>query len=1098
MPSQTHSEKIKFPIVGIGASAGGFEAYQTLVQNITETSGMAYVLLQHLPFSHDSILPSLLDKNSDLNVVEITDGVEIKPDSVYVAPGHVLVSIVDGIFKMEALERNNHNPIDFFFKSLAVYGDGFARGVLLSGTGSDGTIGLKAIKECGGATIVQTPTTAAYDGMPLSAIRSGAADFVLDVEEIPAQLLQLDKAYQDNFAYLNDDRNLVRADDDVYKQLIRILRSRTGNDFSHYKQPTIRRRIARRMVIAKVADPEAYLDLVKNDYKEQENLFNDILIPVSYFFRDSKVFDMLSETAFPKIIEHKSENDTIRIWVAGCSTGEEAYSIAICIHEFLMAKNMQIKVQLFASDISENVISKARAGVYSRQEVQNISKTRLQNFFTKIDGSYHIKKEIRDMCIFAVHNFIKDPPFAKMDMIACRNVLIYLDQYLQKKAFTTFHYALQSHGVLFLGKSESASHAPGLFEPLIKNLKIFGRRNTLEASLPLPVERVENVPRNKEKSEKKAINTPDHQKIAEEILFLRYTPAGVIINEAKEIIHFHGNTGEYLLQPPGKPNFNLYKMLREGLAFEVRSAILAAKIENETATRSAIPLKGFDYFVDVEVVPLPESGERHLLILFKKSTITLGERKENIDKKSAEQKRIAQLEAEIEQMREDIRKVTEDQEVANEELQSANEELLSNSEELQTLNEELETSAEELQSNNEELVTVNEELIDRQEQLVFARLYAESIIENIRASLVILDSELRVKSANAAFYSNFNTSENENEGRSIFDTVLGSGTLSTFQKDIEKALASKSKLDNLEITVNNPGLGLRTMILNVRPISNEKLGEALLLLSIEDITEVLEANKLLTSSNAELEENNKQLASFSFVASHDLQEPLRKIQLFSNMVVEGEQKKMSEESLDYLKRVVASADRMQNLIRDLLQYSQLNTSDEDDMELTDLSQLIGDSISELDQRIMQAKAQIEIKKLPNVHIIASLVRQVFTNLILNSIKYGPKNGVPKITVNSELPSKEEISQLTDLPETSFYKISFTDNGIGFPQEKAERLFEPFYRLHSRDKYEGTGIGLAICKKIMTRHEGFITAISSPENGATFSLFFLKNPPKNTN
>jgi len=517
------------------------------------------------------------------------------------------------------------------------------------------------------------------------------------------------------------------------------------------------------MVIAKIQDPEKYLDYLKNDPREQELLFNDILIPVSYFFRDSKIFDMLFETVFPKILEKKTENDTLRIWVAGCSTGEEAYSIAICLNEYLISKNIAIKVQIFASDISENVISKARAGVYSKQEVQNISEKRLANYFMKIDGAYHINKGIRDLCVFATHNFTKDPPFAKLDMISCRNVLIYLDPYLQKKAFNTFHYALLPTGVLFLGKSESIGHAPGLFEPLVKNFKIFSRRNSMDVPVPISLERIDNTANvTKEKAVKKELAGPDFQKIADNILFNRYTPAGVIVNENKEIIHFHGNTGAFLLPPQGKPNFNIFKMVREGLAFEVRSALLAAKLSGDACLKTAIPLKGMDYFADVEVIPLDDkSGERHYLILFKKSVIIVGEKQEPEGKKSAEQKRIKLLESEIEQMREDIRRVTEDQEVANEELQSANEELLSNSEELQTLNEELETSAEELQSNNEELLTVNEELIDRQEQLLLARLYAEAIIENIREPLVIIDTEMRVKSANASFYTNFMVHEND-------------------------------------------------------------------------------------------------------------------------------------------------------------------------------------------------------------------------------------------------------------------------------------------------------------------------------------------------
>jgi len=1089
MPSEVTVHTIKFPIIGIGASAGGLDAFQKMIGAVPKDSGMAFIFVQHLPADHDSLLPALLQGQAKVPVVEINDGLEIVPDMIYVAPGNVLVSIVESHFKTKKNLQGDSRSIDIFFNSLAINCRGYARAVLLSGNGSDGTLGLKTIKEYGGTTIVQSPATAQNESMPLTAIRSAAADFVLDAEDIFNQLIRLDKAYADNFAYANDDRNLANADDDVYKQIIRLLRVKTGNDFSHYKQPTIRRRIARRMVIAKIENPETYLELLKNDGKEQEQLFNDILIPVSYFFRDSKVFDMLSETAYPIILENKIEGDTIRIWVAGCSTGEEAYSIAISIHEFLESKNANIRIQIFASDISESVISKARAGVYSRQEVQNISENRLKNYFTKIEGGYHINKEIRDMCIFAVHNFVKDPPFAKMDMITCRNVLIYLDPYLQKKSFATFHYALRSHGILFLGKSESANHAPGLFDPLIKNFKIFARKGNTDNSIPLAPERIEHVSRSKEKLGKKPNVLSGFQKQADELLFSKYTPAGVIVDEKKEIIHFHGNTGPFLLSPPGKPNFNIYKMVRDGLAFEVRSALLSTKTKREPIIKTGIPLKGLDYFADIEAIPLAEeNGEMHILLLFKKSTVVVGEKKLSEDKKSAEQKRIKLLEAEIEQMREDIRKVTEDQEVSNEELQSANEELLSNSEELQTLNEELETSAEELQSNNEELITVNEELIDRQEQLVFSRLYAESIIENLREPLVILDSELRVKSANASYYLHFQTSEQDNEGRPIFETVLGNGNLSSHRDAISNALKNKLKLDDVEITVNTSN-GERSMILNVRPISNEKLGETLLLLALEDITDLLAANKMLLSNNIELEENNRQLASFSFVASHDLQEPLRKIQLFCNMVLESETAVLSEEALDYLSRVVASAERMQQLIEDLLQYSQLNSVTEKGFEMADMTQLIGDSIADLDELIKNANAKLNVRNLPKLNVITPLVRQVFNNLIINALKYKSNNKRPEIDISCSIASHLEMLELGVQTDQKFCKIEITDNGIGFPADKAEKIFEPFYRLHSRDLYEGTGIGLSICRKIMTLHNGFIKAHSVTQAGSTFSLYF---------
>jgi len=1081
-----------FPVVAIGADEGGLDAFKKMLPHIPENTGMAFLLLQHLAQSDESLLATFLSSGSLLAVETIGQETTISPDRIYILPEHLMLNQEDGRFIVRPQEIYKEEfPIDEFLKSIATLHKGFARGVVLSGNGSDGALGLKAIQEYGGATFVQNPESASFDLMPLNAIRSAAADFVLEPEEIPAQLLQLDRAYSKNFAYSDYDRDLFQTENDVYKRLIGLLRERTGHDFSHYKQPTIRRRIARRMVVAKIHDPEAYLHLVKNDVKEQIQLFNDILIPVSYFFRDSKVFDVLLETAFPQLFEEKVDGDTIRIWVAGCSTGEEAYSLAIGLHEFIQAQNRNIKIQLFASDISENVIAKARTGIYSWQEVQNISEARLRDYFLKIDGTYHVKKEIRDMCIFAIHNFIKDPPFAKMDLISCRNVLIYLDPYLQKKALATFHYALKPKGILFLGKSESIGQAFGLFEPLVKNFKIFSRRTPQDQLTPRALHRSsENATIESQNELAKEVVTTDFQKTVDRLLFNKYMPAGVIINDQKEIIHFYGNTGPFLLAPPGKPNFNIFRMVREGLAFEVRSALLEAKVSNEMVIKRAIPIKGLDYFADIEVMPLEDMrSELTFLLIFTKSVSILGEKKELTGKKSAEQKRIQQLEAEIEQLREDIRKVTEDQEVANEELQSANEELLSNGEELQTLNEQLENSAEELQSNNKELLTVNEELIDRQEQLVLSRLYAETIIENIREPLVIIDNMLRVRSANASFYSNFATAESEVEGKIIFDTPLGKGNFPEFKSQIIKAYEEGKNLDNIEINVLGRDNEIRVMMLNMRPISNEKLGETLMMIAIEDITELLAANKILRESNFELEENNKQLASFSSIASHDLQEPLRKIHLFCSMIFEDDSFSLSEDAKQYLSRIMVSASRMQELIDNLLLYSEVNSFREEDFLKTDMVQLFTDAIAELDEKISSKNARIDVEPLPDLPLIAPLVKQVFNNLVGNSLKYTQESIAPIITVVSAVADSLEIKKFGGNPDGRYYKITVSDNGIGFKQDQSERIFEPFIRLHSKEHYSGSGIGLSICKKIMTRHGGDIVARAELENGASFDLYF---------
>jgi len=1083
--------KQSFPIVGVAASLENHEDVIKLVKNLPSVSGMSFILYVENRQESETELIKQLTENTKSEVVVIEPGNFLEPDKLYIFQHDQTLSHSHGTLSVTSRKNSvdSLSAIDHFFVSLALACKEFSRAILLSENKTDGFIGLNYIKEQGGTAFARLSEATHEYSRNYNDSLSETADFVLKVEDIPSQLMLLESVYDSNYSMNPDkDKNILQGDDDIYIAILNLLRQNTGNDFSNYRQPTIRRRIARRMVIAKISNSIEYLEFIKDNPVELDLLFNDLLIPVTDFFRDSQVFKMLPEVVFPKILENKKNQEGIRIWVAGCSTGQEAYSIAISLHEYLASKNISLKVQIFASDISEKSISKARAGIYSRQDIRRVSENRLARYFTKIESSYHINKEIRDLCIFASHNFIKDPPFAKLDLVSCRNALIYLDSYLQKKAFKTFHYGLLSTGMLLLGKSESTSYTPGLFEPLSKNLKLFNRLNGVNAKIPISRERLDTVSSSRSKAVKKELSQPNYQEAAQNILYNHYTPAAVIVNEKKEIIHFHGDTGAFLLSPQGKPNFNILEMVREGLAFEVRSALLDARTTQQKAIKTSIPLKDRKYMADIEVVPLTfDIEEKHYLVLFRKSVKIVGEDLDNEGVKGKAEKRIKTLEKEIEQLREDIKKVTEDQELSNEELQSANEELLSTSEELQTLNEELETSAEQLQSNNEELLAMNEELVDRQEQLVFSRLYAEAIIENIREPLIIINKELRVKSANASFYNHFSTNEEAIEGRVIFDTIIGVGTLADLRHQIELSLSKGIKLDNVEVKIVMNNGNEMTMIMNVRPISDNKLGEPLALLAFEDITDLLRTNKVLEFTNHDLEDKNKQLASFTAVASHDLQEPLRKISIFSGMIIKNKNNILSEESTGHLNRILVSAGRMQHLIDDLLMYSKVTSVNQGDFVETDLSQLINDACDEIDDMILNKKGIVTVGEIPALKTIPALIRQVFINLISNSLKYSKENESPIITITASAGGPP--AGFLTAAKTNFINISVIDNGIGFPETVGERLFDPFFRLHTKEEYEGTGIGLALCKKIMDLHSGFITCIGESGKGSEFNLYF---------
>lgn len=839
-----------FPVVGIGASAGGLDAFKKLLKEIPVNSGSAYVLVQHLDPTHKSLLADLLQKVTALPVLQIDDKIVVEPDHIYIIPINKMLVDKEGVLQLRPRPGKGkpHLPIDLFFTSLAEAHGAKAIGIVLSGTGSDGTLGLKAIKDYGGITFAQKQDTAEYVEMPKRAIQANVADFILPPEEMPAKLLEITKTMH------GDSQQEVG----IFNQIISLLRVRKGTDFTYYKQTTVYRRILRRMAILKFEEPSLYLKHLRENKKEQDALYQDLLIPVTNFFRDADAFENLSKLVFPKVAKSKSEHDAVRIWVAGCSTGEEAYSIAICMKEFFAGA--KTRVQIFATDISEPAIAKARAGVYSKQDMEGISTRRLQEFFTKTNGSYTVCKEIRDMCVFALHNFLNDPPFHKIDLISCRNVLIYMEQYLQKKALTTFHYSLNPKGFLFLGKSERSNSSPDLFISTGNHDKLFIRQDVPGRLVPLTGRRIEEKLIGKAANHKQENARMDFQKEADDLMFRKYTPPGVVVNEALDIMHYNGNTSPYLEQAPGKPTHNLLKLAKAELGFELRSLLHKAKknyssgsSENPSFTKDSIPVNvnGNTLVIGLEVIALPNTVDSYYLILFHSQSVRQAapaKPRKGTPTKNDYDLRIEQLERELRQTREDLRSITEDQEAYNEELQSANEELQSGSEELQSLNEELETSKEELESTNEELSVVNQEMISMNEQITAERNYSEAVIATIREPLLVLSKNLHVKSANDSFYEKFRANEQETEGQLIFDLGKRQWNIPEFRTLLESILPAKSSFSGFEVNYNFPDIGPRVLLLNAREIIRESKDEKLILLAIEDITEQKELIRLVEES----------------------------------------------------------------------------------------------------------------------------------------------------------------------------------------------------------------------------------------------------------
>ena len=840
-----------FPVVGIGASAGGLEAFKKFIKAIPEKPGIAYILVQHLHPEHPSALPEILQRETRLPVKEIRNNIKVEPDNIYIIPENKLLIATDGVLKLSPRPKDAKNmPIDIFFSSLAEVHQSHAIGVVLSGTGNDGTAGLKHIKEQGGITFVQDVNTAAYDGMPQSAIDAGVADFILAPDQMPLQLKELDGTLNKP-EHDGEPTAEELNEDESYWQVLTLLRIRKSVDFKYYKQTTIRRRLLRRVAILKLEKISDYLKLLNDNKLELDVLFNEMLIPVTGFFRDSKVFEDLCSNIFPEIIKDKSNANPLRIWIAGCATGEEAYSIGICLHEFLSEKVSTFKIQLFATDISEQAITKARAGIYHVRQLEGVSEVRLQQFFTKIDGSYQVKKVIRDLCVFASHNFLKDPPFSKIDFISCRNVLIYLEPFLQKKAFSTFHYALSEKGILLLGKSETADRSSEFFLPVNKADKFYKKKPFPGRFIPVTSENSETAIKDTDYAIQSEAGMKDGlQKNVNEIILAKYTPAGVIVDEHNNIVQFRGATGAYLEPSPGKASLDVLRMAQDELSFELRNALHKVKTNHKPFIKEGIPVKNAQgkKQVTIEVVPVPNTIEPHYAIFFTEAIMhreqSVTEKKGNKNKQDNEKDfRIEQLETSLSQAREDMRDITEKQEAANEELQSANEELLSGGEELQSLNEELETSKEELQSTNEELVTVNQELFTRIDQFNRARIYAEGIVTTIHEPLLVLTASSVIKSANNSFYKNFSLTESTTLGKNLFELQDKAWDIPALREHLLAIQNRREIFIEWELTHTFPGLGERTICFNAQPILKEN-SELLILLALDDITSRKQLEKL--------------------------------------------------------------------------------------------------------------------------------------------------------------------------------------------------------------------------------------------------------------
>jgi len=1238
-------------VVGIGASAGGLEAITELLQNITPNTGMVFIYIPHLSPDHKSLLTSLLAKSTAMKVQEVTDKILMKPNSFYIIPPDKEMTVLDGHIQLNARskERVVHLPIDTFFTSLAEIHKEDAIGVVLSGSANDGTKGLLAIKAAGGLTFAQNDS-AKFNSMPHSAITAGAVDFVLSPKEIAKELIRISKSKYVKRDKVKQEINEIENTDPNLKIILNLLLKQTQVDFSHYKMPTIKRRILRRMLLHKLTSLKDYAQFITEQEGEIDILYQDLLINVTNFFRDTEAHQYLKTTLFPKLLKGKKSNEKLRIWVPACATGEEAYSIAMSLLEIQGQQGTNIPVQIFASDLSIKAITKARIGEYSKQEIEMVSPKQIQRFYTKTGSKYRIAKVVRDMCVFAPHNILRDPPFSRVDFISCCNLFIYLDSAAQKKTLSTFHYALNDHGFLMLGKSESIGTSNHLFTKINSKHKIYSRKvNKGGRMLPELLPRITDSIADRRSIPLSETNNFSEKKIGfdgdiDAILLSKYVPACVVINHTMEIIQFRGETDSFLKHPTGKASLNVLKMTDPEIAFELRHCIPLVIKTKQAIRKSGIEVKGAPVpkLISIEVIPLAIDWEEPLLlIIFSMPELLEKFVQDGTNGKYnliAKDKKIQKLEKELNAARADTHAFAQDQEAFIEELQSANEEVVSSNEELQSVNEELETSKEEIESTNEELTTTNQELQTRNELLNESYIYSNAILSNIHDPLIVLDKNLRIVSASKSFYKKFTLTPEETEGILLYDIGNKEWDIPALRNLLEDILPKKSEFYNFEVSHNFPRLGEKTMRLNATSIFLKIQSAELILLSIEDYTEQRKSQQLVQDSeerfetavaavqglvwtnnskgemegeqkswaaltgqsyeeyqgygwtkvihqddlqptlkawkksvnekkpfiiehrlklktgewrnfsvkaipilradksikewvgvhtditlqkvaeekissfskemekqvrdrtkeldiaNLKLEENilslktvNKELESFSYIASHDLQEPLRKIQTLASRIIESETD-LSDKGKDYFERMQKAAERMQALITDLLSYSSVHNTKGRNLITTDLNVIIEDVKVELSEIIKEKKATVIAHPLCDINVIPNQFRQVMLNLISNALKFSKSDTAPVITIKSNKVKYSKINNVT-LPRLKEYcHITVADNGIGFEDDYGEKIFEIFQRLHGKDNYPGTGIGLAIVKKIVENHHGVILAKGTQGEGATFEMY----------
>ncbi|MCW3088179.1 MAG: chemotaxis protein [Sediminibacterium sp.] len=1196
-------------IVGIGASAGGMEALHELFDNMPPDTGFSFVVIQHLSPDYKSLMSELLAKHTMMQVFEATEGMPVKPNCVYVIPSKVLLTVKQGRLRLTEKIKNNqpNNAIDVFLESLAHEKLQHAIAIILSGTGTDGTKGIECIKLKGGLVIVQEPLSAAFDGMPTSAIASGFTDLVLTPEMIPDEMCE----YLKESPLLKTFNEFSQKEEMILREVLLMVKQITGNDFTHYKRPTLFRRLAKRMSELNLRSIEEYKSYAAKNSEELQVLGREFLINVTRFFRDQDAFDQLRTQVIPAIFTEKKAKEQVKVWSVACSSGEEAYTTAMLFCDYMERNKLtDIQVKIFATDIDTQALETASRGVYGKQAEKEVPAFYLQKYFVKEGDQYRIITDIRKMVVFAKHDILKDPPFSKMDLVMCRNMLIYFDPYLQGKALQKIHFALNLDSFLFLGSSENEGILSTAMEEVNRKWKIYqcvSKKNMTENEtfvLPPSAKLYPSIPTNP----KNALN--NLAEILKDTLMEDRIIAGIFTDKEFNVKQAIGNFKNFLEFPDGNFNFNLLKMVVPDMAVALGVHVRKAVATNQKVVVKKVALHEPTRVRYVNIIIKPylhpkDYSQPFLFIVLEEQEPGTGipadtEHVQTIGSHAGE------LEKELRETRENLQAIIEELESANEELQSSNEEMISTSEELQSTNEEL-------QSLNEELHTVSAEHQSKIKELMELNDDLHNYFRNSEIGQIFIDKKMIVRKFSPSVSSIVNLISTD-IGRSLVDITLNVQDLN-FINDIKQVIKSSYPVEKeiilndhrhflmrispyvkrdqsidgtvinfIDITESKKLSGIIEGVFNSsvngitakRAVRNKQgkitdfeylainkayeelfgktarglIGKTLkqvfpdvakshmdmcievvekgknirsehyqqstdrwletiavkmfdgIVTTHSDITEKKKSSEVLAlsyqelkntseqlvDSNTQLERSNMDLMQFASVASHDLKEPLRKIQVFANILQEKSRNKFNEDEMTYLNKIIRASGRMQTLIEDVLTLSKLSNNELPRAPI-DLAQVIASIKEDLEITIKEKNAEVEIGELPVIPGVHGQLHQVFQNLISNSLKFNKKE-VPKITI-VEKPLTGKLLAEACIPNAENCAcIQVQDNGIGFEGKYADKVFGIFQRLNGR-QFDGTGIGLAIVKKIVENHGGCIRAKSAPEKGTTFTIYLPK-------